>query len=114
VCSAFDACYTASASALVCRYKNGRYPYPFMNKMHPAAALAMMSTLSLIVLQLMSTVGAALAIVSNRAFSKPGVLYLDAQGVRESGKTEQLYKNGLDGPVLQNGKNGRRHDIKEQ
>ena len=97
-----------------CRYLNGKYPYPFMNKMHPAAAFLIMLVVSLTVLQLMFTAGATLAATANKALSKPDVYITTAPKVNGKAKPKRaaapMPAARVGGPVLRsqarNGKNG--------
>ena len=96
-----------------CRYTNGKYPYPFMNKMHPAAAFLTMLCVSLAVLHLMSTAGATLAAAASKALSKPDIYVATAPMTNGKAKpkravTPKPARTG--GPVLRsqarNVKNG--------
>lgn len=75
------------------RYMNGKFPYPFMNQMHPAVAFFSMLVLSIMVMHVISLIGVAISSVSRRALSKPDVL-------------AQPPTNGHSAVAGKNGKNG--------
>lgn len=91
---------------------NGKFPYPFMNKIHPAFAFFSMLCVTLIVLQLVFAAGAALSATANRAFSKQEVHLVTphSKGGVNRNRKEAAKRNGHQpvrqgGPVLRNGKN---------
>lgn len=97
-----------------CRYLNGKYPYPFMNKMHPVAVFSIMLCVSLIVLELVSRAGATLAATASKALSKPDVYIATTPKVNGRAKPKRasapVPAARVGGPVLrsqaQNMKNG--------
>jgi hypothetical protein len=81
---------TSTQHGLSCRYMNNKFPYPFMNQMHPAIAYFSMLMLSLVVMHMISLSGVAISSVSKRAFSKPDLLALQP----ENGNSKAKVANG--------------------
>jgi hypothetical protein len=62
---------------------NGKFPYPFMNKLHPAAAYFGMLTISLAVLHIIFYGGALLSRASKRWLGKSEMFPVEADGLTD-------------------------------